>query len=90
MGARDQSLSSSLWSDSVSEALEASELVPGKRDRGYSANQELNGIQLTEFLVKRHSSFHSVSNGDMSHYVHTHLVKYILFHMDQQFCPIHT
>lgn len=29
VGARDQSLSSSLWSDSVSEALDASELVPG-------------------------------------------------------------
>lgn len=32
MGARDQSLSSSLWSDSVSEALDASELVPGRTD----------------------------------------------------------
>lgn len=28
VGASDQSLSSSLWSDSVSEALDASELVP--------------------------------------------------------------
>lgn len=33
VGASDQSLSSSLWSDSVSEALDASELVP----RGRSA-----------------------------------------------------
>ena len=29
VGASDQSLSSSLWSDSVSEALDASEFVPG-------------------------------------------------------------
>lgn len=37
----------------------------------------------------RHSLFHSVANSDMSHYVHTHLVKYILlFHTDQQFYSV--